>query len=271
MKDNSHVIDDTQRVLINGAEIAYSDRGEGPLAIYAHGLTSSRAADARMNLYNWSFIVESGRRLVTYDARGHGRSGGRPVDTDYTWSNLATDLLMLLDYFGAVSPVNGIGSSMGTGTVLHAAIRAPDRFNRLVLSTPPTAWETREPQVRMYQAGAKLIEQKSLGAFEEMSSQAPRPEILADVPAEAMKPDVTEDLLPFVMRGAALSDLPDETSISELRLPVLILAWAGDPGHPLSTAEKLASLIPGAQLEIAHTRDELQTWGELTARFLSKG
>jgi hypothetical protein len=43
-----------------------------------------------------------------------------------------------------------------------------------------------------------------------------------------------------VLRGAGASDLPPPQVIEKLEMPVLILAWDTDPGHPLSTAEDLA-------------------------------
>ena len=46
------------------------------------------------------------------------------------------------------------------------------------------------------------------------------------------------------------------------------LAWDGDPGHPLATAERLHDLVPGSALHVARTPAELRTWGERTVGFL---
>jgi pimeloyl-ACP methyl ester carboxylesterase len=51
-----------------------------------------------------------------------------------------------------------------------------------------------------------------------------------------------------VLRGAAASDLPPVESLARLRTPTLVLAAPDDPGHPLSTAERIAGAIPGAKL-----------------------
>ena len=45
-----------------------------------------------------------------------------------------------------------------------------------------------------------------------------------------------------------------------IRKPTLILAWDGDPGHPVATAERLHELIPGSALHVARTPEELRTW-----------
>ncbi|MEJ8640533.1 hypothetical protein WKI68_01985 [Streptomyces sp. MS1.HAVA.3] len=81
-------------------------------------------------------------------------------------------------------------------------------------------------------------------------------------------PTPTEGILPSVLRGLARSDLPPPAKIARLRLPALVLAWADDPGHPLSTARSLAEALPGADLHISETRADIRTWGERIAAFL---
>jgi len=49
---------------------------------------------------------------------------------------------------------------MGTGTVLHAVVKAPGRFERLVLTAPPTTWEARAAQAEIYER--RLVPQKPL-------------------------------------------------------------------------------------------------------------
>jgi 3-oxoadipate enol-lactonase len=254
---------------IRQTALAWSEVGAGPVVIAAHGLTQSRRAEGDSGLFDWAPVARRGRRLVRYDARGHGHSSGSPVPSDYRWDNLAADLLALIDEICPDRPVAGIGASMGTGTLLHAATRAPDRFDRLVLTSPPTAWSTRAAQGAMYHQAADLVEAQGPGALQELAAQAPVPAVFARLPAFPPPPDVTAALLPSVLRGAAESDLPPPESVSALRMPVLILAWAGDPGHPVETGQRLAELIVDARLHVAHTGDELAAWGDLAAEFLA--
>jgi pimeloyl-ACP methyl ester carboxylesterase len=222
-------------------------------------------------MFDWSPIVAAGRRLVRYDARGHGQSTGTPNPDDYTWARLADDLLGLLDQLAGSAPVSGIGSSMGTGTLLHAVLANPARFDRLVLTAPPTAWASRVEQARLYRLGADLIESRGLAAFAELGAGQSVPKVFADLPSFPPAPDVSEKLLPTILRGAAASDLPAEELLRSIDVPVLILAWADDPGHPLSTAERLAELIPGSVLQVAAATPELLRWGTVTADFLTTG
>ncbi len=69
------------------------------------------------------------------------------------------------------------------------------------------------------------------------------------------------------MRGAADSDLPERGALRGLRMPALILAWRGDPVHPVSTATQLAELLPRADLHVAATLDEMRAWPALIASF----
>ncbi|MFD3698839.1 alpha/beta fold hydrolase [Streptomyces sp. NPDC058646] len=250
-----------------GAELVYDDTGTGPLAVYAHGGFVSQAVEQRMGLFDWAPVLRAGRRLVRYDARAHGRSTGRPVDADYTYASLADDLLSLLDHLDTTDPVDGIGASMGCGTCLHAAARAPDRFSRLVLLLPPTAWGTREAYARANRAAAATIEREGAGTWLAARGDPHRPAVVADVPA--FPPTPPESVLPSVLHGLARSDLPPPAALAALRCPTLILTWVDDPGHPVSTAEALADCLPEAELHLSRTRADVRTWGVRIADFLT--
>ncbi|UTM38326.1 alpha/beta hydrolase [Rhodococcus pyridinivorans] len=242
---------------VPGAEldVELSDEGGHPV-VQLHGLTSSRHRDRLMDLDLGRGL--SGTRLLRYDARGHGHSTGRAVPEDYRWSVLADDLLRLLDHYFPGERVHGVGPSMGTGTLLHAAVKDPERFSSLTLLVPATAWATRAAKAAEYRAAADLIEQQGLAAFLTRDLNAPRPPATVDAPDTV--PDVTEELLPSLFRGAALSDLPDPEAVSGIDIPVTVLAWIDDPAHPVSTAEALMGLLPHAKLEIAYTPADLAQW-----------
>lgn len=257
------------RVHTRGIDFAYSDEGSGPVVLSAHGLSSSRENNRRMGLAVFSEVAAD-HRLISYDARGHGETPGTADESDYDWSNLADDLLALADAFSADAPVSAIGSSMGTGTLLHAVIRRPDRFDRLVLTAPPTAWETRAAQAGGYRALADMIESGEPGQWHAMISKMPVPPIFEGLPGYPQPPAISDDLIPTVFRGAAGADLPPLELIAELvTQPTLIIAWAGDPGHPVSTADTLHAAISGSVLHVSETQPDLQTWGQRAAAFLA--
>lgn len=283
------------------AHLSYDLVGEvGVPVVRLHGLTSSRATDEASGIGLTRLL--SPVRLLTYDARGHGLSGesvvgtydgaatagttrlagagagpsgvrstsasgalaNQPPDpwdpTSYTWPELARDLLTFLDHFFPGEQVVGIGTSMGVGTLLHGALRDPDRFSRLFLVTPPTAWESRRRKAREYRARAALIE--SIPSDEPLpAGPAPAPPP-ARAGAPETEPDIPRLLMPTVLRGAADSDLPALADLAHIHIPVGILAWDGDEGHPLEVAHKLAATFPQAELNIAETPQDVTAWAE---------
>lgn len=258
----------TDRLLTRpGSQTAYSVEGSGPLVVSAHGLTMSRAAVAAAG-QSFAPLAQRGRTVVEYDARGHGRSTGRPLADDYTWPALADDLLALLDEVSPGAAVDAVGASMGCATILHAVVSAPERFRRLVLVIPPTAWETRAAIASGYEMQARLVEQKGIDGLMAFSAGFPNPPAL---PADlVLRPDISEELLPTVFRGAALSDLPPRARLAGIAQPTLILAWAGDPGHPLSTSDELLAVLPDAELRVAESPDDVDDWVDLADEFLSR-
>ncbi|HNP56970.1 MAG TPA: alpha/beta hydrolase [Gordonia sp. (in: high G+C Gram-positive bacteria)] len=235
--------------------VELSDEGGHPV-VQLHGLTSSRARDRVLDLDLGRGL--SGTRLLRYDARGHGRSTGSRNADDYLWPNLAGDLLTLLDGFFPGERVYGVGTSMGSGTLMHAAIKDPDRFAGLTLLLPPTAWETRVAQAQQYLANAALIEEQGESPFLAAGRDAPQPPAAVGHPETL--PEVAEALLPSVYRGAAGSDLPDPADLARIDIPVRILAWVDDPSHPMSTATTLADVFGQSTLTVAESPRDVRRW-----------
>jgi 3-oxoadipate enol-lactonase len=255
------------RFKVPGAELAwaFSDESGHPV-VQLHGLTSSRSRDRVLDLDLGRAL--SGTRLLRYDARGHGHSTGRPDPEDYRWPALAEDLLRLLDYWFPGEQVHGVGPSMGAGTLLHAAVRDPDRFSGFTLLLPPTAWTTRTAQAGDYRRLAEFIEAHGIKRFIAASRAMPRPPATVGTPDT--EPHVSGDLLPSVYRGAAMSDLPTREQIAGIAVPTTVLAWVDDPSHPLSTAETLVELMPGARLQVAQTPEDVRRWPEVLAEDVAR-
>ncbi|MDQ1373389.1 MAG: 3-oxoadipate enol-lactonase, partial [Actinomycetota bacterium] len=116
---------------------------DGTPFVWAHGMTSSMAADDDSGVFDWSSLEAV--RVVRYDAPSHGRSPIAPSDEDHRWDRLADTMLSVADSAGFSTFVAG-GASMGAATALHAAALAPERVSAMVLVIPPTAWETRAAQ-----------------------------------------------------------------------------------------------------------------------------
>ena len=260
-------------MLVGDVDLAVAEVGDpaGRPFLWGHGLTSSMAhEDDEPRIFDWSAAPA---RVVRYDARGHGQSAAVGDEDAYRWDNLAGDMLGLLDALGLERAVLG-GASMGAATTLHAAVRAPGRVEAMVLVIPPTAWESRPTQARLYRIGAKTVQTIGIGAFVAAARVAPSPAIFRGPLAGARDSSLRafgafdKATLPTILRGAAASDLPPAEAIAALDIPTLVLAWDTDAGHPVSTAERLATLLPRAELHVAREPEEVSTWPARVAAFV---
>jgi len=256
------------RVSVRGAELMVEIIGaDGPAFVWCHGLLSSRAQEDHDGIFDWRHVVDQRWRWLRYDARGHGESSGTSNVAAYSWPELSRDLLTLANRLGIPRFAAG-GASMGCATVLEAALASPDRIDRLVLATPPAAWEAHPAQAEHYRASAAYLrsqgEDQGIAALEVDL----RPPILKEGAPTTPLPDVPSEWLSGVLRGAAASDLPPPEKIAQLNQPALILAWDTDPAHPISTAEHLAEMLPRADLHVARTLRQVREWPRLVSGFV---
>jgi pimeloyl-ACP methyl ester carboxylesterase len=229
------------------------------------------ASEDELGIVDWS-PIERLATVLRYDARGHGASGST-VDLDgYHWRSLALDQLALADHLGIDRYISA-GASMGAATSLHVAVLAPERIAGLLLMIPPTAWAGRAAQAGSYCTSADLLERGDMDTLLAGLSQRPTPDPFATDPRwdGRFVRTVTESdpaRLARVFRGAAATDLPDPAAVAAIGVPTLILAWTGDPGHPVQTAARLQELMPHADLALAATPDGLAAWTGRIDRFV---
>lgn len=254
-------------ITVRGASLAISEQIAGPLVVRAHGMTQSRGTDQSLGLIDWGELAAGAFRVLSYDTRGHGHSTGHADPDVFRWDRLAEDLLELIDHVSPDAPVRAVGISQGSATILTALTIAPHRFAAVALGAPPTAWETRAPQVTVYEHLARAVESTPPPQLAQWFAQTPVPPIFTEVPGWPGEPAVPHALLPAVFRGASRSDLPSPEKLAGVDVPSLILAWHTDPGHPIDTARRLADIIPNSVLHVSRTASDIRTWAARTAAF----
>jgi 3-oxoadipate enol-lactonase len=257
---------------IRGTTIVYESTGRGePPLVWGHGLTSSRANEDAYPFVRLDEVARD-RQVVRYDARGHGASGDFGDPAQGSWSELAVDQVALIDHLDLDQLAVG-GASMGAATALHAALLLRDRLRALVLAIPPTGWETRRAQAGMYLERADIVETQGVEPLIARMWEAPTPDPYdpdahrARTAARMRASDPAQ--LAAAYRAAATADLPDPAAIATIATPTLIVAWTGDPGHPVSTANRLAELLPHVHLSVASTAPAMEAWTDEVRSFLA--
>ncbi|MDP9073970.1 MAG: alpha/beta hydrolase [Actinomycetota bacterium] len=241
-----------------------------PKFVWAHAMLSSVRHEDALGLFDWRPAAKTST-IVRYDARGHGTAVVQYEDRAYRWSALVDDMLRE----AGDGPFVAAGAGMGAATALLAAVRAPRRVAALILAIPPAAWENRSEQVARYRALAENVERRRPGSLLAASSVIGQPQFVTravpGTPAAAARQVLTMDrrAVPAILRGAALSDLASRDEIRSVIVPTLILAWEDDPGHPIATAETLATLMLQSELHVAGDIDAVRSWPKLVCDFLA--
>lgn len=112
-----------------GARLYYEETGKGQPLVFLHG--------ASWDMRQWKRQVahfSSNYRMITLDARGHGKSSLPPgkVSPDVFWQ----DVVALLDHLELPS-ASLCGLSMGGHVAIQVAINARERVERLILIGTP--------------------------------------------------------------------------------------------------------------------------------------
>jgi pimeloyl-ACP methyl ester carboxylesterase len=194
--------------------------------------------------------------------RAHGRSDAPELDDldAWTYDALADDVAAVAD---AVSATQGLGVSLGAGTLLALAAREPGRFTSLVLALPAALDDATDALVAD-EREASIADAVALAdALDARDAVAVTAALLALQPESARsRPDVRlwarrhADALMASRVSRALRRLPGQTPLRDaselatLNLPVLVLAQRDDPRHPLLVAERLVDALPNAMLEV---------------------
>lgn len=120
--------------------VALAGPEDAPPIVLVHGWPQ--------NWWAWRRVIPGlvGRfRVVVPDLRGHGWT--EAPSTGYEKEQLASDLLALLDALG-IERVTWVGHDWGGWTGMLAALRAPERFDRMLAVCIPHLWV--KPSLRRF-------------------------------------------------------------------------------------------------------------------------
>jgi non-heme chloroperoxidase len=232
----------------------FRDWGEGEPVVFCAAWALSSIAWQ----YQMISVLDSGRRAVAYDRRGHGRSDdpGRGYDYD----TLADDLACVLEHLD-LRDVTLVAHSMGSGDAVRYLTRhGGGRVARLVLLAPTTPFVLKTPdnadgvdtdlfagrRVEWREDFGRWIEENEGPYFGDGLPACEVSSLLRDWTKSDMLTTTLQAAIEF-QRSAVETDFRDE--LATLSVPTLVVQGDADASAPLPlTGMRTADLIPNCQL-----------------------
>lgn len=215
----------------DGVEIYYEDHGSGPAVLLSHGYS----ATSQM----WQGQVEALKdryRVLTWDMRGHGKSGSPEDQSLYSEAHTVDDIAAILEVSGVERAVIG-GLSLGGYMSLAFHLKYPNMVRALMLFDTGPGYrndKARDGWNETAEARARGFEEKgldALGSSDEVRASSHRDAAGLARAARGM-------LRQFDARVIE--------SLEHVRVPTLVLAGADDEPF-LAATDYMAKKIPGAQ------------------------
>ena len=234
---------------VAGTELHYDRRGAGEPLLLIQGLGG--------NSLHWGepFLRELERDfdVIAFDNRGAGRSAA--FYGDLTTAGMAADALALLDGLG-VERVHVLGISMGGMVAQELALAAPERVASLILGcTSCGGTQSRATDQAVIQ---KLTAAVLSGNRERMLRTGFELVVSAPFAADPANYDPFADVarrhpadIPLLMSQQAAVVAHDTYSrLRGLSVPTLVIHGSDDRMLAAVNGDLVASLIPGARLEL---------------------
>jgi 3-oxoadipate enol-lactonase len=234
-----------------------SGEGKGPVVVLLHALLGDRPS-----LRPLREGLEPHARVLSPDARGHGASSAL-TDRTVSMTDLANDVIAILDQEGITEPVHIVGHGQGAITALELAHWRPDRIASLVLIEPDALTildgeegedvvrvreEARKGQREASDASYKGLADKALDQYLDRRWGAGWRNRLTKIRMASVRRSV-QALSPSLDALGRFRILPEH--LQGFAFPVLIVTGEDTPEAERLISDRLATWIPGADRLIA--------------------
>ncbi len=244
---------------VGDIELSYERGGSGPplLAIMGMSGTALHWGEPFLSALREHFDV------IVYDHRGVGESS--PLDGELTIAQLAEDAHGLLQALGLDS-AHVLGISMGGMIAQELVLAHPECVRTLTLGCTYCGGEgsaTAAPEViqRLFEAMSSGDRARAIRTGWEInvsSSKAAEQDAYATFLELAQRRPVA---VPVVMAQAqAIVAHNTQAHLKQIAAPTLVIHGTEDQMLPVANGRLIASLIPGAQLEILDGVGHLFFW-----------
>lgn len=242
------------------------DAGTGPetIVLWPSIFTDVRIYDGIVARLGASY------RFVLIDGPAHGQSEGG--ETEFTMEACADAMGQVMDHFGLDSAVIG-GTSWGGIAAAHLALAAPERVKALMLMNTPMEIDSARPglKARFIAGGARWMLRSNLfrdGVAKSFFS----PEVLNANPTyaqafHAMLKKADPSRLATAVRSVILGGTPLKERMSDLTVPILVIAGKEDEMYPIAIQAEAALYAPkgrfepvgGKHISVVERPDEVST------------
>lgn len=247
------------RLSVPGSELHYERRGSGAPLLLIQGLGG--------NSRHWGepFLRELERdfELILYDHRGLGRSG--PLPDDASTADLAADALLLLDEL-ELERAHVFGISMGGMVAQELALSAPARLATLTLGCTTAGGTQSRP-----------TSQEVVSALTVAVLSGDRDSVLRTGFEYVVSPAYAGSATNYSAFAAAAHEYPATVPVlmsqhkaviehdaygrlRGLNVPTLVIHGTADRMLAAVNADLVASLVPGARLELLDGVGHLFFW-----------
>ncbi|MFC7231875.1 alpha/beta fold hydrolase [Saliphagus sp. GCM10025308] len=230
----------TGTVRTNGVDLQYYRTGEGEPIVLAHGFYDTGRCWERLA----AGLAADGYEVLTYDARGHGRSDA--PETGYGIEDRVADLRGLVDELGLERPLL-LGHSMGGSTVAWAAATHPDLARAIALEDPAGMYGDPDlgPDERAAVVEERCAEWAAQSLEERMSAFDDRDESLARRLAVA-RAEFDPHSAEIARAGYPLL----EDTFAEITCPTLVLKADAETSRRVRDLEAAAALSNGRLVHV---------------------
>ncbi len=215
-------------------------------------------------------------RVITYDHRGTGRTGGEVPEAGGI-AAMADDVLEIALELG-LERFDFMGHALGGLIGLDIALRRPDMIGQLILVN---AWSKADPHSgRCFDVRIELLERSGVEMFVKAQPLFLYPAVWMSGNAERLDAEELHAIAHFqgrtniLRRIAALGAFDLDERLSEIATPTLVMATRDDLLVPYTRSIRLAAELPHAELALtdfgAHAVNvtEPKTFNDTVLRFL---
>ena len=227
-------------ISVNGINLAYARYGQGTPLVLVHGFPLDHTS--------WDELIpllEDRFDLIVPDLRGFGAS--TTIETPYSISDMAEDILLLLDKLG-IEKTAIAGHSMGGYVALTFLKNHPERVSGFGLISSQVLADSPERRDGRYKTASEVAE-KGVGIVADSMS----PKLSADLRVqEFVRNMITRQgksaLIGALKAMAEREDFSMFLSALQVNFPITLIHGDADVLIPIERSREIKSMLPSANL-----------------------